>query len=310
MRKSAAPRPPAAVRPREFPPDAVGHAFRVPPESAGLRLDWFLRREFRDTSRTRAQAIIARSAFDLEGHPLRRGSRVRAGEWVVLWRPAFTDREPERALPVLYQDEHLLGVDKPAPLVVHPTAGHHRHTALRRLYLDYPGERLTLVHRLDRDTSGVLLVARSRAADAAAKRLLELRAVEKTYFAITRGIPDAQEIVLPLERDPVRRGCMRTAAPGRGAAAHTSIEVLGQKGGHALLVCRISTGRQHQIRVHLASIGCPVVGDRRYGTEDPALLRHALHAHRYRLPHPITGEAIDIVSPLPDDLGGFWGAIG
>jgi 23S rRNA pseudouridine1911/1915/1917 synthase len=287
----------------------------VPPESQGLRLDWFVRAELRHTSRTRAQAITARWAFDLGGKRLRPGSRVRAGDWVVLWRPAFTDREPDEPLPVLYQDEHLLAVDKPPLLVVHPTASYHRHTVLRRLYLDYPGERLTLVHRLDRETSGVLLVARSRAADAAVKRLLEPESrttgarVDKTYLAITRGVPGVRMIDRPLERDPSRPSSMRVASPNRGVAARTGLELLDQRGGYALLACQLFTGRQHQLRVHLASIGCPVVGDRRYGSEEPALLRHALHAHRYRLPHPLTGEDLDIVSPWPRDLELFWAAL-
>ena len=112
----------------------MAHATKVPPESHGLRLDWFVRAELRHASRTRAQAIAARWAFDLEGRRLRPGSRVHAGDWVVLWRPAFTDREPDHSLRVLYEDAHLLAVDKPAPLAVHPTASYHRHTVLRRLY--------------------------------------------------------------------------------------------------------------------------------------------------------------------------------
>jgi 23S rRNA pseudouridine1911/1915/1917 synthase len=214
---------------------------------------------------------------------------------------------------VLYEDEHLLAVDKPPLLAVHPTASYHRHTVLRRLYLDYPGERLTLVHRLDRETSGVLLVARSRAADRAAKRLIEpgsrIAGVEKIYLAITRGVPDIRMIDRPLERDPTRPISMRVAPPNQGLAARTGVELLEQRAGYALLACQLFTGRQHQLRVHLASVGCPVAGDRRYGSEEPALLRHALHAHRYRLRHPLTGHDLDIVSPWPRDLEAFWAAL-
>jgi 23S rRNA pseudouridine1911/1915/1917 synthase len=150
--------------------------------------------------------------------------------------------------------------------------------------------------------------------------------VRKTYLAITRGVPEGARVELPLELDAENslRVKMRVARPGFGLAASTGIEVTGVRSGYALVRCELHTGRQHQIRIHLAAIGCPVVGDKLYGPDermlaraadgeltdaDRALLelpRHALHAHRYALTHPLTGGSLDLVSPLPPDLQAFW----
>jgi 23S rRNA pseudouridine1911/1915/1917 synthase len=237
-------------------------------------------------------------------------------------------------LGLIYEDDHLLVIDKPPLVAVHPTARYHHHTVIKRLRADRPDEFLALVHRIDRETSGILLVARSLDAERAFKRLLEDRTlrgltvgvVEKTYLAITHGVPEETTVSLPLELDPNNplRVKMRVAAPGQGLAATTGLEVVAERSGYALVRCALHTGRQHQIRIHLAALGCPVVGDKLYGPderllarsadgeltdEDHALLelpRHALHAHRYALTHPMTGAALDLVSPLPPDLRGFW----
>jgi 23S rRNA pseudouridine1911/1915/1917 synthase len=331
------------------PDDAILRVLRVPPEKAGSRLDVFVQGELRNTSRTRAHAIVERSAFAPDGRRLRANDRVRAEDRVVLWRPPLAERDEPMPLPVLHQDQHLLVVDKPAPLAVHPTARHHRHTVIKLLAAARPGEWLSLVHRLDRETSGILLVARSPAADRAFKKLIEDRSiaearstaarsaasdaadavahrVEKTYLAITWGVPPAGLIELPLEIDPTNplRVKMRVAARGGGLESRTRVEVLEARGGYALCRCELSTGRQHQIRVHLAAAGCPVVGDKLYGPNERLLARaadgvldgrdlaqlelprHALHAHRCRLRHAVTGEPLDLVSPLPPDLAEFW----
>jgi 23S rRNA pseudouridine1911/1915/1917 synthase len=340
------------VRPAGVPRDAILRVFRVPPESAGMRLDVFVQNQLRNTSRTRARAIVDNSAFSPEGRRLRANDRVRAETYVALWRPPFEEDEPSPALPTLYEDEHLLVIDKPPLMTVHPTARHHKHTVIKRLESQRPGEFLSLVHRLDRETSGLLLVARSRQADRAFKRLLEDRsvaiassgpdddraepgaiepdvappAIAKTYLCLTWGIPPEEPIDVPLEPDadnPLRVK-MRVAARGAGLPARTGVTVLERRAGYALVACELLTGRQHQIRVHLAHAGCPVVGDKLYGpderllaraadgrltADDTALLelpRHALHAHRYVLPHAITGALLRIESPLPDDLSAFW----
>jgi 23S rRNA pseudouridine1911/1915/1917 synthase len=305
-----------------------------------MRLDVFVQGQLRNTSRTRARAIVENSAYRPDGIRLRPNDRVRAEDRVVLWRPPFEYDEPQIELVSLYEDQHLLVIDKPPLVTVHPTARYHRHTVIKRLEAQRTGQFLSLVHRLDRETSGILLVARSPSAERAFKRLLEdrsvaalartpsaqLPAVEKTYLCITQGIPASGLIDAPLELDPnnILRVKMRGAAVGQGLEARTGVTVIEQRGGYALLSCELHTGRQHQIRVHLASVGCPVVGDKLYGPDEGLLARaadgklseadrarlqlprHALHAHRYAMLHPMTGERLELESPLPADLRAFW----
>jgi len=322
------------VRPADVPVDSIRRVLRVPAEAAGQRLDLFVQAQLRRTSRTRAQRIVEKSAFDPQGKRLRSSDRVKEGTFILLWREPFEPDEEQPPLPILYEDPHLLVVDKPPLVAVHPTARYHRHTVIARLRVERPDEFLSLVHRLDRETSGILLVARTPDADRAFKRMLEDRTLgrgrpeplEKTYLAITRGVPPEGDIALPLELDEQNslRVKMRIAAPGTGLEARTGVTVLETAGGYALVRCALHTGRQHQIRAHLAARGCAVVGDKLYGpdermlaraadgeltTEDLALLelpRHALHAHRYGLVHPVTKAALSVVSPLPADLADFW----
>ncbi len=324
----------AVVRPDGVPEGAIRRALRVPAEAAGQRLDVFVQAQLRRTSRTRAQRIVEKSAFDMSGKRLRSSDRVREGAVILLWREPFEPDEEQPPLPVLYEDPHLLVVDKPPLVAVHPTARYHKHTVITRLREERPKQYLNLVHRLDRETSGILLVAKTPEADRAFKRLLEDRTLgrgrreplEKTYLAITRGVPEPGRIALPLALDEENslRVKMRIAAPGTGLEASTGVEVVDRAGGYALVRCALHTGRQHQIRVHLSAVGCPVVGDKLYGpdermlaraadgeltAEDLALLelpRQALHAHRYALEHAVTGVALDLASPLPPDLADFW----
>lgn len=326
------------VRPAEVPDGAIRRALRVPPEAAGQRLDVFVQTQLRHTSRTRAQRIVEKSAFNLQGKRLRSNDRVREGAIILLWREPFEPDEEQPPLPILYEDPHLLVVDKPPLVAVHPTARHHVHTVIVRLRAERPDEYLSLVHRLDRETSGILLVSRTPEADRAFKRLLEDRTLgrgapapfEKTYLAITHGVPPAGRIELPLmlDEDNSLRVKMRVAPPGSGLESLTGVTVLGTAAGYALVRCALHTGRQHQIRVHLAASGCPVVGDKLYGpdermlaraadgelsAEDLALLelpRHALHAHRYACVHPMTGVRLELTSPLAPDLATFWASQG
>jgi 23S rRNA pseudouridine1911/1915/1917 synthase len=345
-------------RPSDVPDDAILRVLRVPPESAGMRVDVFLQSQLRNTSRTRAKSIVQNSAFDWAGRRLAPSDRVKAEDRVVLWRPAFEEDQELPLLDVVYEDRHLLVIDKPPLLAVHPTARYHRHTVIKRLQAQRPNEFLALIHRLDRETSGLLLLGRSLEAERAFKRLLEDRSVAeraraehafagagsererralherarrasplaKTYLALTWGAPNVDSIDAPLEPDidnPLRVK-MRVAGPGRGLDARTGIEVLERRGRYALVACALYTGRQHQIRVHLASVGCPVVGDKLYGPDDQLLARaadgkldaadlarleldrHALHAHRYVLPHPFTGATLELEAALAPDLQAFW----
>jgi 23S rRNA pseudouridine1911/1915/1917 synthase len=223
-----------------------------------------------------------------------------------------TELEPEELdVPIAYEDEHLLIVDKPAGLVVHPAPGHARGTLVHGLLArgvaggDEP-ERAGIVHRLDRDTSGLLVVARSDEAYERLQELVRQRALERTYIALVRGRPRSWRgrIEAPIGRDradPTRRS-LDTDAP-LDAVTHFEVEEL--IGRHALLRVRLETGRTHQIRVHLAAIELPVVGDAVYGVPEPALGRQFLHASELALEHPLTREWIEARSPLPAELEGY-----
>jgi len=324
---------PVPVRPQGVDPEATVRVFRVPAEAAKSRVDVFIQSQLRNTSRTRAKLIVEKGAYDMLGRPLRPSDRLREGDLIALWREPFEDDSEQPPLPVVYEDEHLLVIDKPPLLTVHPTARHHKHTVIKRLHAERPGEFLALIHRLDRETSGLLLLARSRESERAFKRALEDRThgdegtgFRKIYLAITRGVPPSGPVELPLEPDVdnALRVKMRIARPGTGLSARTDLELKERRGDYALVACELHTGRQHQIRVHLAALGCPVVGDKLYGPDDRLLARaadgelteadrvllelprHALHAHRYVLTHAVTGQPLELIAPLSADLERFW----
>jgi 23S rRNA pseudouridine1911/1915/1917 synthase len=341
-------------RPEGVPEGAVLSIFRVPPELAGQRLDVFLQGQLRRTSRTRTQFIVRNSAFDLRGKRLRPNHRVQADEHVLLWRPPWDEEPVPTTVPVLHEDEHVFAVDKPALLPVHPTARYHRNTLIKLLQDARPGAFVSLGHRLDRETSGVLICAKSRASDRALKKQIEARdGIGKTYRAITWGVPDparAAEIggvaspaddgpgafrfERSIELDPTARYRVKMCLGKTPYALASSTRFLVEgtrtsKEGrsYALVRCELETGRQHQIRLHLASLGAPIVGDKLYGPDetcfargadgeltddDLAMLelpRHALHAARLSLAHPMTGAPLAIEAPLPEDLRTFWAGL-
>jgi 23S rRNA pseudouridine1911/1915/1917 synthase len=333
MKPRETPSEPPLVRPAGVHEDAILKIYRVPAECAGMRLDVFMRTQLRNTSRTRARAIIEQSAHSADGRALRANDRVKADERIALWREPFEEVD-EIPLPVVYEDEHLLAIDKPPLVTVHPTARYHRNTVIERLRKARPGEFLALIHRIDRETSGVLMLAKHIESERAFKRLLEERSlggedsVKKTYVAVTHGVPQVAFCDLPVELDTENslRVKMRIAAPGQGLPARTGIEVFEQRAGYAQCRLALHTGRQHQIRIHLAALGCPVVGDKLYGpdermlaraadgelTEEDLLLlehpRQLLHAERYDFVHPMTQAPLALVAPLPQDLREFWEA--
>jgi 23S rRNA pseudouridine1911/1915/1917 synthase len=335
----------SAVRPARPEGVAAGSVvtiLRVPPEVAGQRVDVFVQSQLNRTSRTRAQEIVRASAYDGSGRKLVPNDRVRPEQQILLWRAPWDETPVPVDVPVLYEDDHLLAVDKPAMLPVHPTARYHNNTLIKVLQAERPDAPfLSLGHRLDRETSGVMLVSKTRACDRALKKQLEARRdIEKTYFAVTWGVPDRgdgatsfrYERSIQLDEASTLRVKMRTSdAPGALYAA-TVFEVLETRRGasdavYALVRCTLETGRQHQIRLHLASLGAPIVGDKLYGPDERAfaraadgeltaadlasleLPRHALHAARLALPHPITGAPLVVEAPLPADIRGFWDAL-
>ena len=218
--------------------------------------------------------------------------------------------EPEASVPVdveiAFEDEHLLVVDKPAGVVVHPGAGHAGGTlaqALAGRVAGGPEERAGIVHRLDRDTSGLMVVARTEEAYRGLSRLVRRRALERSYLALVHGRPRSYggRIEAPIGRDrsdPTRHS-LETDSP-RSAITHFEVVELFPE--HALLTVRLETGRTHQIRVHLTAIDLPVVGDPVYGVPGLGLERQFLHAARLAFDHPVTGARVDVESPLPEDL--------
>jgi 23S rRNA pseudouridine1911/1915/1917 synthase len=247
----------------------------------------------------------------VDGLSRSKSHRLLAGEEIRVELPEAEPApaaEPEPAgLAIAWEDEHLLVVDKPAGVVVHPGAGHATGTlagALRsRGAAGGPEERAGIVHRLDRDTSGLLVVARSEEAFGRLQNLVRRRALEREYLALIRGHPRSRRgrIEAPIGRDrhdPTRHS-LDTPTP-REAVTHFEVEQLLSE--HALLRVWLETGRTHQIRVHLAAIELPVLGDRVYGFHGLGLERQFLHACRLAFPHPITGERVDVSSPLPAEL--------
>jgi 23S rRNA pseudouridine1911/1915/1917 synthase len=294
-------------------------------QDAGKRLDHVLQSRLPQFSRARLQDWIKHGHVLVNGRGQRASYAVRAADTLEV-EPA--DPAPLRATPeqipltVLYEDPDVVAIDKPAGMVVHYGAGVHSGTLVNALLHRFAslsstaGElRPGIVHRLDRFTSGVLLVAKN---DAAHQRLAEQfasRKVEKTYLALVHGNvkQDHGRIEKPITRDPRQRVRM-TARLSRGRAAWTEYRVLRRFPGFTFLEVRIGTGRTHQIRVHLASIGHPVVGDRLYGAPakvagQPALPRFFLHAHRIRFQQPSTGHPVTIESPLPPDLAAWMSGL-
>ena len=282
----------------------------VPAEATGERLDRFLASLPEVGSRAAAERLLEKGAALVDGAARPKSHRLEGGEELVLELSEGGPAElvaQELPLRIAWEDEHLLVVDKPAGIVVHPAPGHPSGTLVHGLLGRAAGgdeaERPGIVHRLDRETSGLLVVARSEEAYRRLRNLMRRRALERRYKALVRGRPRSWRgrIEAPIgrdRRDPTRRS-LDTDSP-REAVTHFEVErMLGRR---ALLDVRLETGRTHQIRVHLAAIGLPVVGDPVYGVPDPLLKRQFLHAWRLAFPHPISREPVEVESPLPGDL--------
>ena len=285
---------------------------RVPLESAGERLDRFLSQVPEIGSRAVAERLLRGGGVLVDGRARAKSHKLEGGEELEFEpppAPTSTLQPQEMELVIPYEDEHLLVVDKPAGLVVHPAPGHPRGTLVQGLLAyDVEGgdepERPGIVHRLDRDTSGLLVVARSPEAHRRLQELVQSRALTREYIALVGGRPRSLRgtIDAPVGRDrhdPLRQS-LDTDTP-REAVTHFEVEELLPR--HALLRVTLETGRTHQIRVHLAAIDLPVSGDSLYGRPgDLGLERQFLHAARLAFEHPFTGVAVDVASPLPGDL--------
>jgi 23S rRNA pseudouridine1911/1915/1917 synthase len=281
----------------------------VPAGAAGERLDVFL--AVHAGSRAAAQRLIDAGHVTVDGTVKAKRQLLAGGELVRIAEPGAA--APAAAVPaapfeIAWEDEHLLVVDKPAGVVVHPAHGHREGTLVQALAGRVAGgedpARAGIVHRLDRDTSGLLVVARSEPVHAALKRLLAGRRLVREYLALVEGRPSARRgtIDAPLGRDRrVRTRVSTDTEEPREAVTHFEVE---RALPHdTLLRVRLETGRTHQIRAHMRAIGHPVAGDPEYGTRGRyGLARQFLHAARLAFPHPVTGAAVDVASPLPEDL--------
>jgi 23S rRNA pseudouridine1911/1915/1917 synthase len=285
--------------------------FSVADAQAGARLDRALAERDEIGTRSLAERLLRKGAVTVDGSTRPKSHRLEPGSVVEVALPdAAGGLEPEPVtVRVVYDDEHLVAVDKPAGVTVHPGAGASAGTLAAQLMTlgasggDDP-ERPGIVHRLDRDTSGLLVAARSQDAFTALQAAIRAREVERRYLALVRGRPRSRSgrIDAPIgrdRRDPTRRS-LDTDEPRDAVTWFETRELLAD---HTLLDVRLETGRTHQIRVHLAAIDLPVAGDPLYGVKgDLGLERQFLHAYRLRLAHPVTGAELDLESSLAGDL--------
>ncbi|MBI5329414.1 MAG: 23S rRNA pseudouridine(1911/1915/1917) synthase RluD [Betaproteobacteria bacterium] len=288
--------------------------FIIPPDHAGRRLDQSLAELMAEYSRSRLAGWIDAGLVTLDGAAVSRRHKLWGGESVRVEPeplPEETAFRPEAiALDIVYEDDDILVLNKPAGLVTHPGAGNWEGTLLNALLHHVPGAaglaRAGIVHRLDKDTSGLMVVAKTLQAQTQLVRDLQARSVKRVYWAVARGLFDHAEgtVDAPIGRHPTQRTKMAVVERGKPALTHW--RVLKAYPGCVWIECRLATGRTHQIRVHMAHLGHPLVGDAVYAgrsrADTPAFHRQALHAVRLGLVHPITGVALEWEAPPPADF--------
>jgi 23S rRNA pseudouridine1911/1915/1917 synthase len=285
----------------------------------GERLDRVLADELGELSRSQVQRLLRAGAITIDGAPARASQRLAGGEHVAVTIPPAepTDLVPEEIpLDIRYEDDDLVVVNKPAGMVVHPAAGHSRGTLVNAILAhcpDLPGiggeRRPGVVHRLDKDTSGLVVVAKNEPALRYLQAQFKQRQVSKQYLALVEGrFPQREALIdAPVGRDPAARKRMAVIRPGtsdRSRPAQTRVKVVAYLGEHTLLECQPITGRTHQIRVHPAHSGHPIVGDKVYGRRRGRLApeRHFLHAARLTFARPADGQSLTVEAPLPEEL--------
>ena len=279
------------------------------------RLDKFLASRETDLSRAQIAGLVAGGLVKVDGAIVKSSYRLRGGETVemeMLPPPPSGVSPQEIPLSVIYEDEDILVIDKPAGMVVHPAPGHRRDTVANALLARLPGieevgdeQRPGIVHRLDMDTSGLMVAAKNRRAHRHVSGQIKDRSVLKGYTALAKGNIDPPEGVIKARIGRDNRNRKRMAVVELGREAETSYRAVESAPGYTLLEVIPKTGRTHQIRVHLSALGYPIVGDALYGGKDPRLERQFLHAHLLGIRLPGTGEYMEFTSPLPADLKAF-----
>jgi 23S rRNA pseudouridine1911/1915/1917 synthase len=319
---------------RPLPPQlsTTPEEFHVKARMVGKRIDAYLASRYQDFSRSVIQKVIDAGAVLINGSPTKASYKVRLDDLIRVWLPDLGDDTPtpeDIPLDIIFEDEAFVVVNKPPGMVVHPAKGHWAGTLVNALQFHFDKlssvggeERPGIVHRLDRDTSGLILIAKDDRAHKELARQFENRTIKKEYLAIVSGAPsrDTDYVNRPIGTHPTHREKMAIRLPEDGGKeAMTYYEVIERFPRHAYVRCLPRTGRTHQIRVHLTHIGHPVLADKLYGSRanctlgdvlgsdvaeaDRVLLsRQALHAHRLTLLHPLTGAPLEFVSKLPDDM--------
>ena len=290
----------------------VPEVFSFVVEEPGVRLDRYVAERCPQLTRTQAQKLVADGYITVNDRGAKAGAKLHVGDRVniTLPPPPPSPLSPE-AIPlnIIYEDNDLLVVDKPAGLPIHPAPGHYSHTLVNAMlaYLPHLPEsddslRPGIVHRLDKDVSGVMVVAKNSVAQVSLINQFKSHTVVKAYLALVKGhlTPDEGVIEAPIGRDPRHRKRMAVVAEGK--EARTQYSVIKHVGDYTLVEVRPETGRTHQIRVHLSAIGYPVVGDSVYGVKSPYLSRPFLHACRLGFLSPSTTEYVEFTSNLPPDL--------
>ena len=296
----------------------------IPAEHAGWRLDAWLSARFSSWSRTAVQKAIKRGEIESDRRTVKPAMRLEAGESLRIFTPGYAPETPPPPLPpILFEDERLFIINKPPGLLAHPAGDKFAYAVIGIVKEARPHHRVDLCHRLDRDTSGVMVLSKDIAANVFVKEQLRERSdgLDKTYLALVRGIVewDENDVIAPIgDRTDTEIRLRRGVVPD-GLYAHTTFRVVQRLAAHTLVACTLHTGRTHQIRVHLEHVGHPILGDRVYGQPDSVFLawnnegatdevraqagfpRQCLHAWRLRLTHP-NGHELDLVAPLPDDM--------
>ncbi len=311
-------------------PETTTINLEVAAEFDQIRLDQFLTKKLDDLSRSKIQAIIRKQLVQVAGHLGKPSQRLSTGQSVVVQLP---EAEPDGPIPeeiplsILFEDAHLVVIDKPPGMVVHPAKGHWAGTLAAAVAFHFKNlstiggvTRPGIVHRLDRDTSGVILIAKNDEAHAKLTEQFENRTVEKEYVAIVSPAPDHDRdwIDKPIGMHPYQREKMAIREGHTSSRnAQTFYEVVERAGGFAWMRLLPKTGRTHQLRVHLASIGCPILADKLYSgrakimlceltlnEQDQTVLigRQALHAHRLAFAHPVTGNRLEFIAPVPAEM--------